>query len=575
MSYLALYRKYRPQTFSEVVGQEAVVKALRNQVKYARIGHAYVFCGTHGTGKTTLARVFAKAVNCLHPVDGNPCGECEFCRSASASLDIIEIDAASNTGVDNIRELREEVAYAPVAGRYKVYIIDEAHMLSAQAFNALLKTLEEPPEHAIFILATTEPQKLLTTILSRCQRYDFGRLTQEQIYGQLKDIAAREGLSVEDEALSYMASHVDGSSRDALSLLDQCRAYFTEEEITLAKVLDVLGAVDSSVLTGMTGALASGDAVALLRYVDDVFRQGRDPLQLVASLASYLRGVLMFGVMGNEADKYVSDGPAARSAMAEQSKRVTPSQLTFFIQELSKLNNQIRFAAYRRVLLETGLVAIASGRASGMGDAALSARIDQVEAKINALKAEGLCVAPAAPLSFASPAEGYNRPAPETPAERKTEAPRQTGPAAPARPASSYTSASEKTPARPVREEAPAAAARPAQASTSNFAILFRRFIEQNVTRTVMQACLLEEGEEPDTLVMRGNDFSLKLAVGTGGANLRQLEEFIEQQTGKKYTVVTGPMRADQSPVGSSSQAEPAKSMKDLLGNIGGNIEWK
>ena len=227
MSYMALYRKFRPGEFEDVKGQDAIVKTLKNQISAGRIGHAYLFCGTRGTGKTTVAKIFAKAVNCEHPTDGSPCGECAMCRAIAAgnSMNVIEIDAASNNGVDNIREIREEVAYRPTEGRYKVYIIDEVHMLSIGAFNALLKTLEEPPEYVIFILATTEANKIPVTILSRCQRYDFKRISIDTIAARLRELIDKEGWDVEEKAVRYIAKAADGSMRDGLSLLDQCAAF--------------------------------------------------------------------------------------------------------------------------------------------------------------------------------------------------------------------------------------------------------------------------------------------------------------------------------------------------------------
>ena len=226
MSYTALYRKFRPDSFADVKGQEHIVTTLKNQLKANRIGHAYLFTGTRGTGKTTVAKIFAKTVNCEHPTEEGPCGECRICKaiSAGASMNVIEIDAASNNGVDNIREIVEEVSYSPAEGKYKVYIIDEVHMLSIGAFNALLKTLEEPPSYVIFILATTEVHKLPITILSRCQRYDFKRISIDTITGRMQELIAAEEVQVEDKALRYIAKTADGSMRDALSLLDQCIA---------------------------------------------------------------------------------------------------------------------------------------------------------------------------------------------------------------------------------------------------------------------------------------------------------------------------------------------------------------
>lgn len=234
MGYTALYRKFRPSEFKDVKGQDVIVRILRNQIKTGRIGHAYLFCGTRGTGKTTAAKIFAKAVNCEHPADGSPCGVCEMCQSISAgtSMNVIEVDAASNNGVDNIRRIREEVAYRPTEGKYKVYIIDEAHMISDSAFNALLKTLEEPPEYVIFILATTEARKIPVTILSRCQRFDFKRISIDTICGRLNELIAQEGLEVEEKAVRYIARAADGAMRDALSLLEQCVTFYLGQELT-------------------------------------------------------------------------------------------------------------------------------------------------------------------------------------------------------------------------------------------------------------------------------------------------------------------------------------------------------
>ena len=239
MSYTALYRKFRPTTFEDVKGQDHIIKTLQNQIKADRIGHAYLFCGTRGTGKTTVAKIFAKAVNCEHPVDGSPCGECAMCKAIAAgtSMNVIEIDAAYNNGVDNIREIREEVAYRPTEGRFKVYIIDEVHMLSIGAFNALLKTLEEPPEYVIFILATTEVHKIPITILSRCQHYDFHRITIDTIAGRMNDLMKIEQVDVEQRAIRYIAKAADGSMRDALSLLDQCIAFYLGQKLTYDNVL--------------------------------------------------------------------------------------------------------------------------------------------------------------------------------------------------------------------------------------------------------------------------------------------------------------------------------------------------
>ena len=281
MSYTALYRKFRPQEFEDVKGQDHIVTTLKNQIKADRIGHAYLFCGTRGTGKTTIAKIFAKAVNCEHPVDGSPCGECPTCKAiaAGSSMNVIEIDAASNNGVDNIRQIREEVEYRPTEGKYKVYIIDEVHMLSIGAFNALLKTLEEPPSYVIFILATTEAHKIPITILSRCQRYDFRRISIDTIAGRLTDLMEKEQVNVEERAIRYIAKAADGSMRDALSLLDQCIAFYLGQELTYEKVLETLGAVDTEVFSRLLRQILDKNVTgAIQKYYKNLKKGHHEPI---------------------------------------------------------------------------------------------------------------------------------------------------------------------------------------------------------------------------------------------------------------------------------------------------------
>ena len=295
MSYTALYRKWRPNTFEDVKGQDHIVRTLTNQIETDRVGHAYLFCGTRGTGKTTVAKILARAVNCEHPVNGSPCGECEVCKAIAngSSLNVIEIDAASNNGVDNIRQIREEVSYRPTEGRYKVYIIDEVHMLSIGAFNALLKTLEEPPEYVIFILATTESHKIPVTIMSRCQRYDFKRISVEVITDRLKELTAAEHVDVEERALEYIAKMADGAMRDALSLLDQCVAFYTNGTLRYEDVLEVLGAVDTEVFSDMLRMIINGDITGVIKELDELILAGRDLSQFVSDFTWYIRNLLM------------------------------------------------------------------------------------------------------------------------------------------------------------------------------------------------------------------------------------------------------------------------------------------
>lgn len=295
MSYQALYRKFRPAEFEDVKGQDHIVETLKNQITADRVGHAYLFCGTRGTGKTTIAKIFAKAVNCENPTDASPCGQCKSCRAiaSGASMNVIEIDAASNNGVDNIREIVDEVSYSPAEGKYKVYIIDEVHMLSIGAFNALLKTLEEPPEYVIFILATTEVHKIPITILSRCQRYDFKRIGIDTISDRLSELMEKEAIGVEPRALRYIAKTADGSLRDALSLLDQCIAFHFGRELTYDMVLDVLGAVDNEVFSRLLRHMIDQDVLGCISLLEEIVMQGRELTQFVSDYTWYLRNLLL------------------------------------------------------------------------------------------------------------------------------------------------------------------------------------------------------------------------------------------------------------------------------------------
>ena len=357
MAYTALYRKFRPGGFEEVKGQDHISKTLQNQIKADRIGHAYLFCGTRGTGKTSVAKIFAKAVNCEHPVDGSPCGVCESCKSISAgtSMNVIEIDAASNNGVDNIREIREEVAYRPTEGKYKVYIIDEVHMLSIGAFNALLKTLEEPPEYVIFILATTEAHKIPITILSRCQRYDFKRITIDIIAARLTDLMQKENVEVEERAIRYIAKAADGSMRDALSLLDQCIAFYLGQKLTYDNVLEVLGAVDTEVFSKLLRELLERDVVKVLKSLDTLVMQGRELSQLATDFTWYLRNLLLVKSSDNMED--VLDVSAENlNQLKEEAQMIEDDVLIRYIRIFSELSNQLKYATQKRVMMEVALI---------------------------------------------------------------------------------------------------------------------------------------------------------------------------------------------------------------------------
>ena len=357
MSYTALYRKFRPDNFDDVKGQDHIVTTLTNQIKANRIGHAYLFCGTRGTGKTTVAKILAKAVNCEHPVNGSPCNECAMCKAiqAGTAMNVIEIDAASNNGVDNIREIREEVAYRPTEGKYKVYIIDEVHMLSTGAFNALLKTLEEPPSYVIFILATTEAHKIPITILSRCQRYDFHRISIDTIAARLSELLTAEGVEAEEKAVRYVAKKGDGSMRDALSLLDQCISFYLGQVLTYDKVLDVLGAVDTEVFSRLLLKVLSGDVTGSIHVLEDLITGGRELGQFVSDFTWYMRNLLLVKTSENP-EEAIDVSSENLKLLKEESGMTDVETLMRYIRIFSDLSNQIRFASQKRVLVEIALI---------------------------------------------------------------------------------------------------------------------------------------------------------------------------------------------------------------------------
>ena len=414
MAYQALYRKWRPSNFDEVRGQDHIVTTLKNQIEMNRIGHAYLFCGTRGTGKTSIAKIFAKAVNCEHPVNGSPCNECAMCRAVNEqrSMNVIEIDAASNNGVDNIRQIREEVSYRPTEGKYKVYIIDEVHMLSAGAFNALLKTLEEPPAYVIFILATTEAHKIPITILSRCQRYDFHRISIDTITDRLAELMRTEQVDVEERALRYVAKAGDGSMRDALSLLDQCIAFHLGEKLTYENVLEVLGAVDTEVFSALLRQVLAKDVTGAILTVDQLVDQGRELGQMVNDFTWYMRNLLLIQSADDMED--VLDMSAEHlAALKEEAQMVEPETLIRYIRIFSELSSQIRYAAQKRILLEIAIIKLCRPQME-KDLSALNERMDDIEQKL-----ESGAFVSAAPQSTVSPvssgADGAGTGTPEKP----------------------------------------------------------------------------------------------------------------------------------------------------------------
>ncbi|MDO4170200.1 MAG: DNA polymerase III subunit gamma/tau [Lachnospiraceae bacterium] len=395
MSYMALYRKFRPDQFEEVKGQEHIVTTLKNQLMADRIGHAYLFCGTRGTGKTTVAKLFAKAVNCEHPVDGSPCGICKSCQAIAdgSSMNVIEIDAASNNGVDNIREIREQVRYSPTEGKYKVYIIDEVHMLSIGAFNALLKTLEEPPSYVIFILATTEAHKIPITILSRCQRYDFRRISIDTIANRLKDLMDREQVKVEDQAIRYIAKAADGSMRDALSLLDQCIAFYLGQALTYDKVLDVLGAVDIEIYQKLLQMILGQDIINVMNCIEDIIWQGKDLSQFITDFMWYLRNLLLIK-SGEVPEDALDISSNQLEEMKKNASQIDTSTLMRYIRVLSELLNEMKYSTSKRILTEVALIKLCKPQMEQNYDSILD-RLRQMEQKLVELEQRPVMVAKA------------------------------------------------------------------------------------------------------------------------------------------------------------------------------------
>ncbi len=402
-AYQALYRKYRPSTFEDVRGRDAIVRTLKNQIVSGTAGHSYLFCGTRGTGKTTVAKIFAKAVNCENPADGSPCCRCRSCLSIEkgANLNVVEMDAASNNGVDDIRGIIDAVAYSPSEGKYRVYIIDEVHMLSAAAFNALLKTLEEPPEYVIFILATTEPNRLPVTILSRCQRYDFGRLSSKVIAGRLREVCEAEEIRIEDRALVFLSEAADGSMRDGLSLLDQCRAFSAGEDVlTYPRVLEILGAADVSVYHGLFVSLHEGRAKDALTQLDTLLSKGMEITQFASGFAGYLRNLMLVKAAGS-ADGILDVSDETAALLKEDAGRAQFPEIFRAVKTVSAMIEQVRYAADRRIIAEMALIRLctpAMDEKNSAGDEALDVlyeRIRQLENRISELETGMPAVPPA------------------------------------------------------------------------------------------------------------------------------------------------------------------------------------
>ena len=381
MSYMALYRKFRPQEFADVKGQEHIVTTLKNQIKADRIGHAYLFCGTRGTGKTTIAKIFAKAVNCEHPVDGSPCGECASCKAiaAGSSMNVIEIDAASNNGVDNIRDLREEANYTPSRGKYRVYIIDEVHMLSTGAFNALLKTLEEPPAHVIFILATTEVHKLPATILSRCQRFDFKRIQPETMSVRLKQVAQLEGMELDDDAAILIARIADGALRDGLSILDQCAG--RSKKIDSALVSEVAGLAGREALYKLTDCICTQNSSSAMTVISELYQNSYDMERLCVEMINHLRNFLIVKTVKDSRGLIICTDDEYNSIILS-AENFTLENVIFALDLFQDALTKIKTGANARVELEMAFVKLCEPKLDVNIDSLVD-RISKLERAVN------------------------------------------------------------------------------------------------------------------------------------------------------------------------------------------------
>jgi DNA polymerase-3 subunit gamma/tau len=382
MSYRALYRQWRPADFDEVIGQHHITASLKNQISARTFGHAYIFSGTRGTGKTSTAKIFAKAVNCLNPKDGNPCNVCENCKSIIEEqfIDVVEMDAASNNSVDDIRELREHVKFSPSKGSYKVYIIDEVHMLSQGAFNALLKTLEEPPEYVVFILATTEIQKIPATILSRCQRYDFKRVSYEELLERLESICKNMGIVYEEEALKLIIQKSDGAVRDSLSSLDQCLSA-RENRLMLEDVVDILGVVERTQVLSLIQMIAQGEGEAVLRIVDDLMKQGKDLQPFIQTMLEVYRDLIIVKMVKSDPGALINGSDESVEALKEASFDISQTHISRAMETLIELSKSLKFSQNKRIVFESALLRMMHPEVEERYEALLE-RIEHLEKRI-------------------------------------------------------------------------------------------------------------------------------------------------------------------------------------------------
>lgn len=525
--YQVLYRKYRPKVFSDVVGQEHIVSTLRKEIETGKVSHAYLFTGSRGTGKTSCAKILSKAVNCLHPVDGNPCNECEICKGidSGAILDVVEIDAASNNGVDSIRDIRDEINFTPASCKYRVYIIDEVHMLSIGAFNALLKTLEEPPAHVKFILATTEVHKLPVTIVSRCQRFDFKRVTPESMKKRMEFIADSEGFTADDEALSLIARIADGGMRDALSLLDQCTGH--GKQITAEIVCEVAGMTGKDHLFNLADAAAKNNSGEALEIVNELHTNSCDMERLCSDLINHFRNLMIVKTVKNSADLLVCTAQETEQYKV-QSGKFTLESILYCISLLQESMANIKKGVNRRIEIEMAMIKLCSPSLMSDNEALLR-RISDLEYKIKS-----------GAIAVGTPAEKVSQSKEEEP---KT----QTAP-----------SVKEEAPKEELSEEASDFQ----QESSIDWAEVLSELTKTNMplwgVLTGSQASI-----RGDHVIIESDNPTLSAFIKTG-TNARDVKEAIFRVTGKKYRL--GLANSGNSPKQANKPIAQKDPLQDLIG---------
>lgn len=550
--YQVLYRKWRPKTFADVVGQPAVTASLMGAVKSGRLSHAYLFTGSRGTGKTSCAKILAKAVNCEHPVDGNPCNECATCRGIDAGtiLDVIEIDAASNNGVDNIRDLREEANYTPANAKYRVYIIDEVHMLSVGAFNALLKTLEEPPEHVKFILATTEVHKLPATILSRCQRFDFKRIEPRDIASRLLYVAGQENILLTEEGAMLIARVADGAMRDALSLLDRCAAY--EGEITEAVVSDAAGLAGREHLFRLTEGIADRDGAQVIELLDELYNNACSMDRLLLDLLAHFRNLMLARSVPNYGELIVCQ-KSELAAIRAQAERFSLARILNAMDVLQDAAGKLKGGANARTAAEMTLLRLADPSLD-TDIRALAARIAELERRLDTGAFSSPAKAAAEKSSAAQPAEPQP-PHAESPAPEKAEAPAAQVPKAPE---ATRAEPQAAPPASPAESPAPAKASTPTDTPFQKWSEALERLsaIDRPLVPHMRGSSAVERG---DLLLIQSNNPLLEQFLQTG-SHANCIMRAVYDVTGKKYRI--GIFHAPR------AAAVPAAPKKDPLENL-------